>query len=352
MFSEGHSCMYGGLYIVQSISYKDSERLSLCTSTLKSHVYISSLYNVSVVIIHYSEYSTGRILFYAKYDNAVFPDPLYLLNQMYKEDTLSITVPPSRQLFVIQSYQLRLKKIYYINISFDAYLNTKFNAHLRTSCINVTIFYIYNFTNVGFTDQYKKRYSRLYDIETISGHRTFARRYSIQSVVIDMCACTLVRAPVWNLFIQTYDKYDSIANGTQRYILPVAALHVRLPKKQNERQIKTMVHMGKPENVPVHAIWRVQVQFADIAVIEVLGDHSSSWFYTWDNVGGPSIFYITVNKAVNIVLQSNTSGAHADCKSCLMEIWFIRHFIRDGRITNYITGQPLQQFDFSFHNKR
>ena len=32
MLSEGNSCMYGGLYIVQSNSSKDSEVLSFCTS--------------------------------------------------------------------------------------------------------------------------------------------------------------------------------------------------------------------------------------------------------------------------------------------------------------------------------
>ena len=350
MFSEGHSCMYGGLYIVQSTLSKDSEVLSLCTSTFNS--YISSLENVSVVIIHYSEYSTERILFYAKYGTTKFIDHMFPFNQTYKEDTLSITLPPIRHIFVIHSYQLRLRKIHYINITFDTYLYMQFNAQLRTSCINVTIFYSYNRTISVFTDRYKKRYSRLPDTETISGYRTFNRTHSIQLVVIDMCACCLVRAPVWDLFIHMHDKNDIIINGTQRYILPVAALHVRLPEGKYERQFLTMVHMRKPENVPVHAIWRVHVKFADIAGIEVLGEHYSSWFYTWDNFRGPSMFYITVNKAINIKLQPNTSSAHADCKSCLMEIWLIRHSIHDERITNYMTGQPPQQFNFSIHKKR
>ena len=349
MFSEGHSCMYGGLYIVQNNS---SEILSLCTSTFNSSEYLVSIDKGSVVIIHYSEYSTGRILFYARYKIPMHGDPVFLLNQTYKEDTLSITVPSSRRLFVIHSYQLRLRKIYYINISFDAYLEIQFNAHLRTSCIHVTMFYIYNFTNLGLTDRYKEIFSRVSDKETISGHRSFDRKQTIQSAAIDMCACTLVRAPVWDLFIQMHDKYDLIVNGTQRYILPVAALHVRLAEWKIKHQFWAMVHMRKPENVPVHAIWRVHVQFADIEAIEVLDDHSSSWFYTWDNLRRPSIFYITVNKVINIVLQPNTSGAHANCILRLMEIWFIRHSIHDERINKYITGQPPQQFNFSFHNKR
>ena len=67
MLSEGKSCMYGGVYIIRSISSKDSEILSLCTSTLNDDSHIFDLTDTFVIIIHYSEYSTERILFYATY---------------------------------------------------------------------------------------------------------------------------------------------------------------------------------------------------------------------------------------------------------------------------------------------
>ena len=73
MLSEGNSCMYGGLYIVQSISSRDSEILSLCTSTFDDR-HISYFNNISVIIIHYSEYSSERILFYAKFTDHPYYD--------------------------------------------------------------------------------------------------------------------------------------------------------------------------------------------------------------------------------------------------------------------------------------
>ena len=46
MLSEGNSCMYGGLYIVQNILSSDSEILSLCTSILNGDSLITRLNNV------------------------------------------------------------------------------------------------------------------------------------------------------------------------------------------------------------------------------------------------------------------------------------------------------------------
>ena len=63
MLSEGNSCMYGGLYIVQ----RGSEILSLCTSSLNVNRRIVVRNDLLVIIIHYSEYSTERILFYAEH---------------------------------------------------------------------------------------------------------------------------------------------------------------------------------------------------------------------------------------------------------------------------------------------
>ena len=139
MLSEGNSCMYGGLYIIQSISSKDSEILSVCTLTSRANRYISDLNNISVLIIHYSEYSTERLLFMAEYNVTYYPDHLDL-NQTYTENSISITVPTSiPKKGVIHSYQFKLRKIHYINISLESYVVIQFKAILRASCMNITL---------------------------------------------------------------------------------------------------------------------------------------------------------------------------------------------------------------------
>ena len=367
MLSEGDSCMYGGLYIVQSILSKDSERLSLCTSTLAVNRQISELNNIYVIIIHYSEYSREGILFHANYSDLYQEGNTHVqtsgrgyldLNQKYKEDILSITCTvPSTLKYLsgfLHSYQLRLRKIYYINISFDAFVHLEFHAHQRASCINITIFYPPDLSNICFIpDHYKEKFSwKTYDRTTPSGHRPFIKRDFIQSVVINMSACSFVRAPVWELFIEIYHK-DHIYFDVQRgdlvihnYSLPAAVLDVVI-NPWDVGAFQVMFYMRKPENVPVHTIWRVWIDTTDIglrAFIEVLFDHSSS-FYTWDYLRSSNDLYITVNKAVNILLQSNSIDH-------MFAIWFARHFIHDERISKYITGQTPKQFHFSFHNQR
>ena len=352
MLSEGYSCMYGGLYVVQSISSKDSEVLSLCTLTVRAIMHISDLNNVSVIIIHYSEYSTEKILFRAVYSLLNFPDHLDL-NQTYTEDTLSITVPssiPTKS--VIHSYQFKLKKLRYINISVDAYIHIQFNANLRTSCISTTRFYppdLGNVFHLGNQIEIPTSYYR----STKPGANYFHIKTLVHFVVINLSACSLVRAPVWDIFIKIHDKNELQADGVHKYNLPTAVLHLRLNIETNKRgrQFWTMVHLRKPEDVAVYAIWRVRIRVAGIVLrvrIEILGDHWSSWYSLrkHDNL------YITISKAVNIMLFSNIAVAPSNCKSCFMEIWFIRHFIHDERITKYITGQAPHQFYFSFHNQR
>ena len=77
-------------------------------------------------------------------------------------------------------------------------------------------------------DQYKEKGSEIiYDQTTISGHRTFSRKAFIRSVVINMCACSSVRPPVWDLFIANSPKNIFLNLVIQSYILPAAVLNVR-----------------------------------------------------------------------------------------------------------------------------
>ena len=163
-----------------------------------------------------------------------------------------------------------------------------------------------------------------------------------------MSACSFVRDPVWDAFINFKLEVAVETHGDihiHKSILSSSSLHLKYSISMSA--FRLMFHMHKPDNVPVYAIWRVWIynRVNDIglrAFIEVLLDHSSSW-YTWDNPFGGSDLYMTFNKAVNILLESNSVGIHG--------IVFTRD-VHDGRITKYITGKTLQQFNFSFHNQR
>ena len=58
---EGYSCMYGGIYIINSSSSSQSEVLSHCTPISTMNKLIIPRQDFSVVIIHYSEYSSHII---------------------------------------------------------------------------------------------------------------------------------------------------------------------------------------------------------------------------------------------------------------------------------------------------
>ena len=252
MLYEGNSCMYGGIYIVQTISSKDSEILSLCTPASR---YIPFQHNISVVIIHYSEYSTEQITFKAIYrDNEESMD----LTQTYKENTLNITVPKVTKALpgYIYSYLLKLRNILYINISCDAIIHSiKFEAITRAFCMNITIFYYPHPSNI---------WGRQYDQQTISGLRSvvYIYREFVQSVFINMSACTLVEVPVWVIIIRLQDKFGSSIytsgdnNITDFFYLPVDILNVRSSKSVSflrpKRSYWVLVHMRKPEDVPAY----------------------------------------------------------------------------------------------------
>ena len=126
MLYEGHSCMYGGVYILKTLSSKDVELFSLCTpspinSERKSYMELNDLHNVSFVIIHYSEYTSKRPRFVAYYykhsrrelfnnKKHSFMD-LTLVNQTYlNEVTINFTVPtlPLYAHVFMNSYLLKL----------------------------------------------------------------------------------------------------------------------------------------------------------------------------------------------------------------------------------------------------
>ena len=194
MLSEGNSCMYGGVYTFQL----GSEMHSLSTSTLNVNRRIADLSTLFLIIIHYSEYSTERMLFYAEHTR--YGTDYYTwdrltssgisIKQAYNEDTISIT--EIRHPGFIHSSLFRLRIIHYINISINKSVLIEFNAQYTSPCVNVTIFCPSNMRFI--LDHYKEDGSwTTCDRTTIFGHKTLRQSAFIESVVINMRACSFVR---------------------------------------------------------------------------------------------------------------------------------------------------------------
>ena len=356
MLIEGISCMYGGVYITPIISSKDSVIPSLCTQT--ERYFETDLHDETVVIIHYSEYASENITFRAechRYGPFFSRVEHWDSRQKYKENTLSITLPKFEVVTfsksIINSRLLKLKKIQHINISCDSLIEIIFSDFLRNSCMNLTIFYYPHASNIR---------GRQYDQETISGHRYFVTEKDfIRSIFIDMRACTLVTAPVWELVLWIHGRPKDglsrsvIGNFTDSLYLPaditnVGTELVAVPK----RSLWLMVHMLRPEDVPAYAIWRVFIHLdyltAHVSIEVLIDNHHSSSVYEWNNFQSPDGVYITVDKAVNILIDSYT-GRHGTHD---INIWFMRHFIHDDKLKKTIAGQTPGQSSFSFHNQR
>ena len=154
MLTEGNGCMYGGVYIGQYGSNKlgqyGSDMLSLCTSSFNVNKRMIAVHGSVVIIIHYSEYSTERMLFYAEHSdftssyNNVVPSYPKVTN---KEDTLSIRSRKVGRVY-LHSSLFRLRKIHYINISVNHHVNMKFDGQYGSPCVNITISYPTNLTNM------------------------------------------------------------------------------------------------------------------------------------------------------------------------------------------------------------
>ena len=273
MLYEGNSCMYGDIYIIQTSSSGDSEILSLCTALVidgysKQTILIEDLRNVSIVIIHYGEYSTERIRFYAYYQRQYhFYVPL---SKTYtKEKIVKLTVPNLIKIAgiipaaVIKSYQLNLREIQYINITLEKQdiIELYFNVLLDTnvyehSCCIATIFYSTHVSNM---------IGRSYDEETIDMHsvNTRIRHDVIRSIFINMNTRNLLNIPFWTVHISKHEAtYHHAMNTTFYNYLPTDVLHQSYNSgfyslrnvMVTVSQLWVIVHMVRPKDVSPYAI--------------------------------------------------------------------------------------------------
>ena len=367
MLYEGNSCLYGGVYIVQTSSSKDSEILSLCTP-VKYHkifsVMIEDLSNVSVVIIHYREYSTDRIEFHARYSRLLWNYNKLSFNSTYVEEkTLRITVPTliyNVYRILIHSFDLNLRKMQHVNITFDSKdmlrAELKGNCQYELSCLYITVFYTPHPSNIA---------GRQYDVETMELlmlQRGIIRYGSIKTIVIS--TRNAFDIPTWEVRIRkfSYTSLHSSFNAIHYQFMPAGVLHWTIKYRRafqlgDGHKPWVLVHMVKPDSIVPQAMWRVWIDIADIDTVshvslEVdLDDNRSSSVYEWNNVKNSDNVYMTVDKAVNILFESNYSVINLYRRDPF-SVWFIRNFIHDDRVTEYAVGQTPQNSYYTFHNHR
>ena len=385
MLYEGNSCMYGGVYIVKTLSSKEFELFSFCTpATFTSSernfigllIEFYDIYNFSVIIIHYSEYSSRRLIFQAKY---IFSDKLIsrlnnteltLVNQQYVSNvTIDITVPTLGRdaQVIIKSYLLKLRKVQYINISLNnegTVVKILLNKLLRTACIDVTIFYSSHQSNIR---------GRQHDQETRNWNESIYGLEYIESVLINMTGCDFWNVPVWKFYISTYIYWGLGTSGAlnisrHMHIPTFAMCDVVMLPDFPQQQFWFMVHCVRPVEIPLYAIYRVIIHVDNMVSrvsIEVPTDNcQSSSVYGWNHFNGD--VYIVINKTLNILFESTNSmtrtprevwtaliGKNDSIKyHFLYSMRFLRHFVHDERITKNLAGQASEHSDFTYHNQR
>ena len=133
------------------------------------------------------------------------------------------------------------------------------DAHYSSPCVTVTIFHPSDFSNMWFIlDQDKENGSwTMYD-RTTFGHRTLLKRAFIESVIINMSACSFVRDPVWDVFIKVYSERILYTQGElfamKRLTLPANKLYLHHWCDSGSNVLWLMLHMQKPADAPVYAI--------------------------------------------------------------------------------------------------
>ena len=381
MLYEGNSCMYGGVYVVKTLSSKDVELFSFCTPATFNvsernsiPIIFHDLYNFSVVIIHYSEYSPRRLKFHAEYSfynqliYSLNTTELTLVNQQYVSNAaIDITVPTLGRdaQVIIKSYLLKLRKVQYINISLNnegTLVKIMLNKLLRTACIDVTIFYSLHLSNIRGRQNYQ---------ETRNWNESVLRLEFVKPVFMNMTSCDFWNVPVWKFYISTYIYgLDLSALNTSRHMfIPTFTMcDVEMLEYFPHRPFWFMVHFVRPDEIPLYAIYRVIIHVDNtgsrVSKEVPTDNYQSSSVYGWNRFNGD--VYIVINKTLNILFESNNSMTRAP-----REVWtalaedhynityhfvfsmhFMRHIIYDEKITKNLAGQASEQSDFTFHNQR
>ena len=356
MIYEDHSCMYGGMYMVDTLSPDVTEVLSHCDPV--SLLYGKELFfknSIVMIIINYMEYSGPTIIFEAeiKYIFLIKSSMHVNLNQVAIRDSkrVNITVHEyERSKWYFHSLLFDPGNIEYIHVTIKGAVSkdVRFNPWNSDSCIYCTLVYSPHKSNIR---------GRQYDVEVLN--RESMRRDIIQSVTIDTSSCNAFAIPMWSVSI-TWNRLhmDRVMlkgiNTTGNAVLKYMLLWKQY-KLQDEHYMAPfwyMVHMIKSADIPLYAIWRLWLETCSSlsrVAMEVPTDKHLSSVYKWNHYINSSNIYMTIDVGVNLLFESDNID-----KSCqdVFKILFHRHFVYDDRITQYTAEQTSDESFFTLHKLR
>ena len=355
MLYEGKSCMYGGVYIIDTSSSDDgNEIISLCDNRTKFFFSIQA-WRVSILIIHYEKYAPARINFHAE---IVFPRTYELVLPRdaitIQDDTMTVTAStfiPINHMILIKSYLIDIRKIQYIQINVKHIVgiemqDVEFSVYMPDNtehCVYCTVSYAPQFSNLN---------SRKYDWEIFSKDFKISER--IQSAFINMSACGMFTFPIWSFGIRDLRQFN-LLNGYNKTFYELFRFDQLM--MYQETPIDSLgplwwkVQIMRPPAVPHYAIWKVRINMIDAmsyVSMEVLTDtHWSSSVYKWDHHNYTDV-YMVIDGGVNFFFSYADSSEIPEFHT-LMHLSYKRHFINDLR-----KGETYKQIigNYMFHNWR
>ena len=366
MLYEGHSCMYGGIYILKNITDRSkyvpdtpfssnvSEALSLCTPSngIDNHVIVPG-FHFAILIIHYKEYSMPTITFEAEIEHLIPPAPplnLSATSNKSKNVTILYVMASQRYELYLHSIILDLRKLQYIFITFQQGVKatTIFDPGKNVLCIYYTVVYPPRMSNIR----------GLYEREVLN--RAFTKYSIILSISINASSCNPFIIPMWSLAMEflTMDesKFKGI-NTTSTELLPdlVWSKMYVLQKEHHVAPFWYMIHMIKPVDVPAYAIWRVRMDVchavSDVSLEVPTDIYLSTSVYKWNHHNTTYNVYMAFDVAINVLFTFDDIIPRENCQ-VLFLAWFKRHFVYDDRSIQHVAGQMPEQKFFTFHNVR
>ena len=360
MIYEGLSCMYGGIYMIDTLSSNVFETFSHCDPGNIMNGKRLDFSNVVIIIIHYIEYSGSSIIFDAQIENVLI-SPTWPVN-LKLSDTKSVNITLDRRFlkYMLKLYSIMLdhRSIRYIFVTVDKEIlldktavNVTFDSW-NDLCTYCTLIYPSFVSNIK---------GRQYDVEVL--HGAFKRKEIIQSISINTGSCNAFTIPMWSVSIQLIRRihdpktFEGI-NTTSTVVLSNLAMWRQYQLQEGDYQVPFwyMVHMIKPGDVPPYAIWRVWMEACFLlshVALEVPTDkHFSTSVYKWNHFNNNYNVYMTIDAVVNLLFESDNMTIPNESCQDVFKVWFRRHFIYDDRITPYVPGHTSEESFFTFHNTR
>ena len=364
MLYEKQSCMYGGVYIIDTSSSSylhGDEVLSLCNPRTKPGRPINiPTWDFSILIIHYEHYSGDRINVEAYLEAQCCQLVLRQNSTDVNGQTMSTNVTSTMylkyQYVFIESYLLNLIKIKYIyaNIVLDvkplAVHEVTFSVRQPDNskpCVYCKVFFAKQSSN------YEARQH-----ETGTFNQDFKITQSIESVLINMSACDIFSFPVWSLRIWEQRHTYSVRKMNATYVWILHPLvfsvsrHISPYKSGRTGPIWLRWYLERPEDVPHYAVWKVSLRVAhgrSYVYIEVFTDsHLSSSVYEWDHRNNTPV-YITVDTGINFFFHF-TDSKELPFSTMLMYLRFLHQPLYDERLK--IADKIPRLDNYTFYNVR